>query len=80
MNAAEHAIENAVSAIERAINKATEQGMKKHAAYDAISEEYTKWKNTDMNLEQLSATPYEVWDMAMWVVYNDRPSREGEQE
>lgn len=77
MSNAEHAIENAVSAIERAVKKASGQGVSRVAAYDAIIEAYTKWKNTDPNLEELSATPIEIWDMAMWVVYNDRPNRGG---
>lgn len=80
MSAAEHAIENAVSAIERAIKKAAEEGAKKCAAYDELTEAYKRWRNTDPNIKQLSATPNEIWDMAMWVVYNDRPSRGGEQE
>lgn len=79
MSPAEHAIENAVDAIERAIEKVKREGASK-AAYDAFDDAYRKWKNTDQNLEQLSATPIEIWDMAMWVVYNDRPSRGGEQE
>lgn len=80
MSPAEHAIENAVGAIERAIKKAAEQGMKKVAAYDELIKAYKRWENTDPNLEQLHASALEVWDMAMWVVYNDRPNREEEQE
>ena len=79
MNAAEHAIENAVYAIERAIKKTAEQGTKKCATYDVFNEAYAKWKTTDLNLEQLHATPDEIWNMAMWVVYNDRPNREDEE-
>lgn len=78
MSAAEHAIENAVSAIERATKKAMSAAWNQRQ--NAIIEAYKRWRNTDPNLRQLSATPNEIWDMAMWVVYNDRPSRGGEQE
>lgn len=79
MSQAEHAIENAVWAIERAIEKVKREGASK-AAYDAFDDAYRKWKNTDQNLTQLSATPIEIRDMAMWVVYNDRPAQRTKEE
>lgn len=64
MTYAEHAIENAVYAIEQAARK-TKNGENTYE-YDA----YEDWKNTDPNLEMLKATPEEICDMAMWVIYN----------
>ena len=75
MTAAEHAMENAVFAIERATKMTAEPGMEKCATYDVLNKAYARWRDTDPNLEQLHATPDEIWNMAMWVVYNDRPNR-----
>ena len=54
MSNAEHAIENAVVALEKNID-------------------YETWASNDLNLENLQATPDEIWNMAQWVLYNYRP-------
>ena len=75
MNAAEHAIENAVDARERLAKKAAGlSGV--DAVIEAADAAYAKWRNEDPNLMKLGATPGEIWDMAGWVVHNDRPGRE----
>ena len=75
MNAAEHAIENAVDARERLRGKVT--GLPElDDVIEAAAAAYNDWRANDPNLAQLHATPGEIWDMAGWVVYNDRPARE----
>ena len=64
MTNAEHAIENAVCAIERTSDK-------KDISLDEV---YKKWKETDINLEYIKSDPSEIWEMAMWVYYNYRES------
>lgn len=60
MTNAEHAIENAVCAIERTSDK-------KDISLDEL---YKKWKETDINLKYIKSDPSEIWEMAMWVYYN----------
>lgn len=75
MNAAEHAIENAVDARERLAKRAAGlSGV--DAVCNACDEAYNDWRANDPNLAQLHATPGEIWDMAGWVVHTDRPARE----
>lgn len=59
MTNAEHAIENAVCAIERTADN-------KDISLDEV---YKKWKETDINLKYIKSDPSEIWEMAMWVYY-----------
>lgn len=44
-------------------------------AINAVKKEHTFeiWKSTDPNLEHINATPEEIWELAIYVVYSYKP-------
>lgn len=45
-------------------------------AINAVKKDYAfeNWKSTDSNLEHINATPEEIWELAIYVVYSYKPS------